>query len=610
MNGPRVHAAALALTCAVALGYLATFADRGWIPADEGTIAQMAERVLHGELPHRDYDESYTGGLTYLHALGFRLLGVWLLSLRLVLYVFAALFLVAFFAAASRFVSPPAAGLATLVALVWSFPNYFASLPSWYVLVLTTVGALCLLRHVETGRRSWLFAAGSCGGVAMLAIVVGIYFVAAGVLFLFYREQADAQAQPGDRSRRGGLLPLTAASVILLLAALGWLLHRRFVPPVVLAFLLPIAALGLFVVWNESRATAGPAALRLRALSASVLVFGLGALLPPLLFAIPFAAAGSLPAVLHGVFALPQRRYHSAFVSPPDPETAAAALPYAALLLGLGAAAGPARRRLWWVGLGAVGLATVLFYGARTPVYRTVWYSARWLPVIATLAGLVALGRRVADGDPSERQKLFLLLSVAGFASLIQFPFAAPIYFCYAAPLTILAVLAILRFQGLPAAPHLAVAGFYLLFGVVWLNTGYVFELGRRYTPYRADARLDLPRAGLHVPRRDARVYADLVALIREKRGGGALYAGPDSPEVYFLADLPNPTRMLYDFLSDPPYPPGGLAGFLKAHGVTVVAINRAPDFSPRMDSATLGALEQAYPQSRELGRFLVRWNP
>ncbi|MEM7349697.1 MAG: hypothetical protein AAF657_02750, partial [Acidobacteriota bacterium] len=45
------------LCWAVAVGYLATLADEGWIPHDEGMLGQCAERLLQGELPHRDFDE-------------------------------------------------------------------------------------------------------------------------------------------------------------------------------------------------------------------------------------------------------------------------------------------------------------------------------------------------------------------------------------------------------------------------------------------------------------------------------------------------------------------------------------------------------------------------
>src|SRR5439155_12222279 len=68
--------------------YIARFVDRGWIPHDEGLLAQSADRVLQGELPHRDFDEPYSGGLNYLHALGFEALGTRLISLRYVLLFF------------------------------------------------------------------------------------------------------------------------------------------------------------------------------------------------------------------------------------------------------------------------------------------------------------------------------------------------------------------------------------------------------------------------------------------------------------------------------------------------------------------------------------------
>ena len=53
------------------------------MPFDDGALAQSAERLLQGQLPHRDFDEIYTGGLTFLNAGAFRLFGISLWSLRL-----------------------------------------------------------------------------------------------------------------------------------------------------------------------------------------------------------------------------------------------------------------------------------------------------------------------------------------------------------------------------------------------------------------------------------------------------------------------------------------------------------------------------------------------
>jgi hypothetical protein len=62
--------------------YLLPFVDRGWIAHDDGMLGQTAERVLAGEIPHRDFDDPYTGGLAYLHAVALKIFGVRLLSLR------------------------------------------------------------------------------------------------------------------------------------------------------------------------------------------------------------------------------------------------------------------------------------------------------------------------------------------------------------------------------------------------------------------------------------------------------------------------------------------------------------------------------------------------
>ena len=72
-RGDRPMAFAL---LALSLVYLWFFVPRGWIPHDEGMLGQSAERVLAGGLPHIDYEEPYTGGLTWMHAAVFKLAGI------------------------------------------------------------------------------------------------------------------------------------------------------------------------------------------------------------------------------------------------------------------------------------------------------------------------------------------------------------------------------------------------------------------------------------------------------------------------------------------------------------------------------------------------------
>ena len=58
----------LVIVWAISAALLISHIDRGWVPHDEGLIGHTAERVLAGELPHRDFDDVYTGGLAYINA--------------------------------------------------------------------------------------------------------------------------------------------------------------------------------------------------------------------------------------------------------------------------------------------------------------------------------------------------------------------------------------------------------------------------------------------------------------------------------------------------------------------------------------------------------------
>src|SRR5579862_4370907 len=99
-NGLRERAPALiALGGALVLAYLAVRPELyvSWTPSDEGVLAQGAERVLHGELPHRDFIALWSGGLDWLNASAFALLGPTLGTLRTVVAAAWLLALAAFF---------------------------------------------------------------------------------------------------------------------------------------------------------------------------------------------------------------------------------------------------------------------------------------------------------------------------------------------------------------------------------------------------------------------------------------------------------------------------------------------------------------------------------
>ena len=245
----------LLLVWLVSAAYVFPFRLRGWIPHDEGVLAQEAEFVLHGELPHRDFVEIYTGGLSLWNSLAFRAFGIRLTSIRLALFLCFLAFVPAVFAIASRFGPPLGAGLVTLLAVAWSLPNYFADAVCWYNLFLAVWGTLALLRHVETGRRRWLFLAGVLAGISFLFKVTGAHLVAAALLFLVYREQqlsAPGSRGPG-KPRLSGFLVFKASALGLFLAFLFLLVRDRLAEMEFVSFLLPSATISGFLVWSEAR---------------------------------------------------------------------------------------------------------------------------------------------------------------------------------------------------------------------------------------------------------------------------------------------------------------------------------------------------------------------
>jgi len=606
----------LLIVWAISAAYLIYFVDRGWIPHDEGSLAHMAERVLHGELPHRDFDEFYTGGLSFLYAAAFRIFGVKLITIRIVLYLFFLAFVPALYSIALRFASPLIAGAVTLLGVVWSVPNYFTGLPSWYNLFFATFGTLALIRHIETQQRRWLFIAGLCGGISFLAKIVGIYYVAAAFLFLTHREQVISSKE----SRRSALnfswfFFLKGTVFLFFIASLIVLIQYRLRPMEVFHFILPAVAICGLLLWTECKEGQGSLLVRLRNLLSLLVPFGLGLVVPIVLFLIPYIITNSIADFYRWVFVLHKRLQYASTDFLPF-LTVVASMPYALLLFFDFSRSHSRVLDKTFAVLVLMGLVVALSRSSNFYVYQFIWQSARQLAVVAVLAGCIILARASqATAWPIRRETLLLLVVMTGLLSLIQFPYPAPIYFCYIAPLVAVTLLGVVSLRdNAPKLFHLGILGFYFFFALLRTNTGYVtgpeynFGLGMRYSPFQPKSVLDFDRGGIRVTDIHKNVYTQIVTLAREHRGSGYIYAAPECPEIYFLSGLRNPTRHIIDFLSDKETKPKEFAELLEAKGVEFVVINRDPYHSSKLDDNTVAVLQERFPQSVELGPFTARW--
>jgi len=601
---------------ALSLGYMASQLNRGWVAHDEGAFGQSAERVLNGELPHRDFDELYTGGLTYLHAAAFRAFGTNLATLRLVLFTCFLLWVPAVFYITSVLFPLYAAAAITFLAVVWSVPNYSAPVPSWYNLFFAGYGVAALFRYMDVNHRRWLLLAGICGGLSILVKSVGLYFVAGVLLFFLFREQSLSKAKQSESSSSSLLYSgaMVGGVALFSVSVLGLVLRNPDFGRGMIYFVFPVFALAGLLVHRELAGVRGGIKDRAATLLSMVVPFGIGVVMPIAVFLVPYIRSRAVHSLLVGVFILPLSRFAFETMAPPSPRVMSSVLSVVLLIFTAYRCRKPMQRVL--LGMVAVaGLGAILYFSATSPsIYQFAWHSFGTAIPVIVLAGTIILGiPRFAQAlAPVRQQQLMLLVAVTALMSLVQIPFAAPIYYCYVAPMAILAAAAVstCMMERPPRFVLGTIVIFYFLFAVWLFTPGFIYRMGFSYHPDTQTQRLGLPRAGgLRIDPLEVQVYEELIPLVQSHAAGSFVYAGPDCPEIYFLSGLNNPTRMLFDFLdSNNETRTERVLSALQTHEVNVVAINTSPGFSAPMRPDLRTMLEQLYPQSAKVGRFQVRW--
>lgn len=613
MKPARTRGLALLVVLIVSSLYVLRHLDRGWVPFDDGALAQAAERALRGELPHRDFDDIYTGGLALWDALVFRAAGINLLALRDALFMLFVLWMPAVYYLASRVATPARAAFVTFLCVVWSLPNYNAAMPSWYNLFLGTFAVAAIARYIETEGRRWLVVAGVAVGLSILVKIVGLYLAAAALLVFVNEEQIASRraagAPGGEGDRRVSWF--VTVSLGLFIGALALLLWRRAYPAELLQFFAPGALLAAYLIRREWTTEGAPARARLARLAGLIGPFLLGVIVPVALFLVPYVRSGSVPALLTGVFVVPTRRFAVATMRLPPVWTMLAALGP----IGLVWMSWRVRRSARWYesALLAIGVAALVrAAGTNEELYRWIWYSARALFPLFVLAGLYLLAARrpVGRATPRVQRLTYLLLAATAMASLVQYPFAAPNYFTYVAPLIILSGLTLLAWIGPTSpVPLRALLAVYLLFGMFRMNISLLTRMGASHVPYAGTKPLTMERGGgLRVSHTEAEIYNAIVPALRAHARGGYTWASPDLPEIYFLSGLRNPTRALFDFLGDESNRADQLIQLLDAHGITAVVVNLNPYYSPAPSPDVIRALERRFPNAQEFGPYQLRW--
>jgi hypothetical protein len=192
----------------------------------------------------------------------------------------------------------------------------------------------------------------------------------------------------------------------------------------------------------------------------------------------------------------------------------------------------------------------------------------------------------------------------------LQFPFSAPIYFCYVAPLLGLAMFALIGSRERQSYfIHGSLLVFYMAFAALQTTPGFILKLGFTPGPDEQTFPLQLPRAGnLRVYSWSGAQYEALIPFVQRHARGEYNYATPDCPEVYFLSGLRNPTRTLFDCFDDPAGRTQRIMDAIDFHQVNEVVLLKTPEFSLPVSPDLRQQLGLRFPHSRNAGPFEVRW--
>lgn len=484
------YALSLALSLGLSAIILWYFHDRFWWPVDEGVYAYVAQRMLAGDVLHRDLIDLHAGYVNIVHALAFKLFGEDLLSLRYPLVLLT----LAQAAFAWRLLAPAGpwpAFVAATVATAFSFIQFLNPSANWYALFFFFVTCWALTRTDPSRRRDVILIGFLIGLCFLFRQLSGVFLAMGAVFWLVMKLKPATEAPP--RLARAVL-----AIILLGLAFYLWSKGSLFALLVFGIWPLGMLAAGM----TRVRADDGPVLKLVAALAA-------GALLAALPLVLYHLFEGSLLAWLDDIFLTAMLIHQQEFIARSS---------FAHLLLG-----------------GVVGLTQ--WNEPALMLNGILWIS---LLAAAPLLGVLAL-RDLLRRDRA--RAIHPLPALAVFFVLVAIHFQIAIYLFLGIVPVLVALLWRLRDwrSGIVTVALVglsAIAVYYQAGQPVSRNLAGLIRGDR----VLLDAPEGLPRASLVMQRSDQRVFEALIGRIESgARPGELLFTLPMDPELNFITGRPSP---------------------------------------------------------------------
>lgn len=200
---------------------------------DEGAAVFAATRVMHGDVPHRDFWAVYPPGQSCALAVVFRLLGTTLLAARIYDTLVRLMIVMCVYALAKRVASSASAltaCAATALVLGSAMAYGYAVFPA---LALGLACVLSSLGYVDTGQRWRLVMAGLLSGAAAcfrwdIGLYAGISVALSVSLFRHCRTTQEGRGPAGAfLAAREVVTPLLGGALVILLPFYGYLVVAR-----------------------------------------------------------------------------------------------------------------------------------------------------------------------------------------------------------------------------------------------------------------------------------------------------------------------------------------------------------------------------------------------
>ncbi len=221
-----VHRLAVLTTTLLVVCVLSWRITDGQVHLDQEGIATVgAQRILHGDVPYRDFWTIYAPGNFYVLAALFAVFGYHLLVARLASIALAIVAMLLFFCIVRRWSSLLIALAATILAATVLHPaaRFYGSYPTVLVCILGAI--LAASAYFHAGRRRWIFTAGfACSLAVIFKHDVGGYVALAILLTLLLRRLPASRAVSIAVRLRDELVSYFAGCVIVAVPVYGLLL--------------------------------------------------------------------------------------------------------------------------------------------------------------------------------------------------------------------------------------------------------------------------------------------------------------------------------------------------------------------------------------------------